>query len=196
MKNRFFRFSKRELIDLGKAWLAISVAFAIVMNGLSLTLAFLITLAISALTVGVGFLTHELAHKLIAQRYGCRAEFRSSDTWLILAILMSFLGFIFVAPGGVYIAGHIDNIRNGRISAAGIIANILLAIVFLIVFIATPLKTLAYYGIYINALLALFNLIPIGNFDGKKVLRWNKKIYALLVITALIMMASQFILNI
>ena len=31
---------------------------------------------VSILTIGVGFLFHEIAHKLVAQRYGCWAEFR------------------------------------------------------------------------------------------------------------------------
>lgn len=196
MKKKFFNFSKKEIKDLLKAWTALSIAFAIAMNGFSLNMVFLVAVGMSALTVGLGFLFHEISHKLLAQRYGCIAEFRSNDTWLVLALMMSFMGFIFAAPGGVFIQGNVGRIRNGRISAVGIAANIGLAIVFLLLFFTTPLKTLSYYGLFINALLALFNLIPVANFDGRKVMRWNKKIYALMVVASISLMVAQLILNV
>lgn len=191
MKIGFLRTSKKELTDLAKAWIIISIAFAIVMVGFSLSYTFLIAVVTAGLTVGIGFLFHELAHKLLAQKYGCFAEFRSFDFMLFLALMMSFFGFILAAPGGVFIRGHVGLVRNGRISAAGIVTNLTLSVLFLVLYILTPLKTLAYYGFLINAWLALFNLIPIGNFDGIKVLRWDKKIYALLVIFAGILMITQ-----
>jgi len=81
--------SEVEIKDLIKAWVAISIAFAIVMRSLNLN--FYSSFVIASLTVGVGFLLHELGHKFVAQRYGCIAEFRSFDQFLILAIIMSFL---------------------------------------------------------------------------------------------------------
>jgi fatty acid desaturase len=80
--------SKIELIDLLKAWAAISVAFAILQVGLTFSLSFVIVALLSALTVGIAFILHELAHKIAAQRYGCFAEFRAKDSMLFLAILM------------------------------------------------------------------------------------------------------------
>ena len=195
MKNNFFKFSKKELIDLGKAWIAISFAFAIVIQGFSFTTEFLSALLISSITVGLGFLLHELAHKFLAQKYGCIAEFRSNDKWLIIAIFMSFLGFIFAAPGGVAIQGHIDKIRYGRISAAGIIANMVLALSFLILFILTPLRQIAFYGLFINSLLAIFNLIPIWGFDGHKILKWNKKIYGIMIVAAITLIIIQIFIG-
>jgi len=49
------------------------------MNGLKFNISFIIALFISLFTLGIGFLLHELAHKFVAQRYGCFAEFRSFD---------------------------------------------------------------------------------------------------------------------
>ena len=187
----FIKFSKKEIVDLAKAWVIISIAFAILSAGFSFNLKFLISFFIAASTVGIGFLLHELAHKFLAQKYGCIAEFRSFDLMLFLALIMSFFGFILAAPGGVFIQGYVGIVRNGKISAIGILTNLILSTLFLILFIFTPLKTLAYYGFFINAWLALFNLIPIGNFDGVKVLRWNKKVYALMAIFAGILMISQ-----
>ena len=99
---KFWRVStsEKELKDLLKAWIAVSIAFAIAMRGSSLFSAdFYFKFVISAMTVGAGFLLHELGHKIAAQRYGCFAEFRSFDNMLILAIAMSFFRVIFAAPG-------------------------------------------------------------------------------------------------
>lgn len=179
-----FHFSKIELRDLAKAWFAISLAFAILFSGISNAL--LISFVISAFTVGIGFLFHELGHKFVAQRYGYKAEFRSFDNMLILAVIMSFFGFILAAPGAVMIQAHnIDFRRNGKISAIGPTMNILLAIVFLAILLFTPFTLVGKYGLFINALLAAFNMIPFGNFDGVKIYRWNKLVYALLLISSI-----------
>ena len=61
-------FSKTEQHDLLKAWLAITVAFAIALGGLNFAQPALLINA--AVTVGLGFLLHELAHKFVAQYYG------------------------------------------------------------------------------------------------------------------------------
>ena len=177
-----------EIRDLIKAWLAISFAFAMVLR-FSIPLSFYEVFIISAISVGTGFLLHELGHKIVAQRYGCFADFRAFDKMLLLAIFMSFFGFVLAAPGAVMINGRVDKTRNGKISAAGPIINLILAFLFLSVLLTSPegfLKIIAFYGFFINSLLALFNMIPFGIFDGAKVLRWNKKVYGSIVAIALL----------
>ena len=183
--------SEIEIRDLLKAWVAISIAFAVVLskfpNLRALDLSFYHVFIIAAVSVGTGFLLHELGHKLVAQRYGCFAEFRSFDQMLILAILMSFFGFVFAAPGAVMIQGPVGRKRNGMISAAGPIVNLVLALFFIFILLIFPtgfLKVLAFYGFFINTWLALFNMIPFGIFDGAKVLRWDKKVYGIIVAIA------------
>src|SRR3989344_1536941 len=117
------KFSNLEKKELIKAWLAISIAFGIVLKGTNL--GFIQNFILAALTVGVGFLLHELAHKVVAQRYRCWAEFRAFDQMLILAVLMSFFGFVFAAPGAVFIKGFVTKEKNGKISVAGPITNII-----------------------------------------------------------------------
>ena len=83
--------------------------------------------------MGLGFLLHQLAHKFVAQKYGCVAEFRAFDQMLYLAVgLAFFVGFIFAAPGAVMIRGYVDRRKNGIISIAGPAVNIMLAVIFLI----------------------------------------------------------------
>jgi Zn-dependent protease len=96
---------------------------------------------------------------------------------LILAILMSFFGFVFAAPGAVMIHGFVNKERNGKISIAGPGVNIILAIIFLTLGVFFGKNVIFTYGYMINVWLALFNMIPFGNFDGSKILKWDKKIY-------------------
>lgn len=184
--------SKKELKDILKAWLAISVAFGIAIAGGYIALksiSVLYFISISAVAVGLGFLLHELAHKVVAQKYHCWAEFRSFDTMLWLALAMSLFGFVFAAPGAVMIVGTVTKDRNGKISLAGPMTNIILALLFLGLTFYIPtdgfLTALASYGFLINALLAAFNLIPVGNFDGKKIYNWSKPIWGAAMVAAI-----------
>jgi Zn-dependent protease len=43
---------------------------------------------------------------------------------------------------------------------------------------------IATVGLQINASLALFNLIPIGVFDGAKIIRWNKYAWGAVVMAS------------
>jgi Zn-dependent protease len=176
------QFSKIELQDLGKAWLFISIAFGIVLAEGVLGVSLFRSFILAALTVGTGFLLQELGHKIVAQRYGCFAEFRADNFMLFLAVLTSFLGIVFAAPGAVMIAGHISKERNGKISIAGPLVNIVLALIFLSLsffIIEGFLGELFMFGFMVNSWLALFNMIPLWVLDGKKVLDWNKGVYVI-----------------
>ena len=204
----FLTSSDIELKDIAKAWFAISLAFGIVLGGL--TIKFFTAFVISAIAVGFGFLLHELSHKFFAQKYGYKAEFRSFDEMLFLAVIMSFFGFVFAAPGAVMIFSRVfDKRKNGIISVAGPLMNILLALAFLglatlftggfnnalilmNLSITQILDMPIFYailsiGFLVNGWLALFNMIPVWLFDGAKVFRWNKLVYFIVVIIAAVL---------
>ncbi len=200
-----FLFSHREMKDLVKAWLAISIAFALLYSvdisrvsifsgGLPLFSfsQFFLFFAISLFTVGIGFLLHELAHKIVAQKYGARAEFHSFDGMLLLAIGMSFFGFLLAAPGAVFIHGRLSRGQNGKVSVAGPLTNILLAIIFLLFILVFSNNLFFRFGFSINAWLALFNMIPFMPFDGAKVWQWSKGAYFSAVALALALVLMSF----
>jgi len=195
VSRKKLKFSKIEIQDLLKAWFAISLAFGILLSPSFASLDFIFYFAVSAVTVGIAFLLHEVGHKIVAQRFGCWAEFRANTMMLFLAIIMSFFGFILVAPGAVMIQGYVTKARNGKISLMGPLTNVSLAIIFLIIMLLSSgvINQIAYYGTLINAWIAIFNLIPIGNFDGGKILKWNKIIYGALAVTAAGIMTGLFI---
>lgn len=181
-KFGLYTTSKKEIEDLIIAWVMLSLAFAIALGGgLSFSLDFLVVWFVSSVTVGTAFVFHELGHKVTAQKFGCFAEFRASFTMLMIAVLMSFTGIIFAAPGAVMISGYVNNITNGKISAAGPITNIVLAAFFMLLSFFVPVNgvigLIIKYGFLINTWLALFNMIPIGILDGAKILKWDKNVY-------------------
>lgn len=196
-------FSNIERVDLVKAWLATSIAFGIFFlsdGGFSnISLAgFLFITAIAAITAGAGFLLHELAHKYTAHHFGVHSEFRSHDSMLLLSIIIAFLGVIFAAPGAVYMFNNVSKRENGIISAAGPLANIALSFGFLLVLSTSTQGTLIHsigaYGLFINAFLAIFNMIPFADFDGAKIFSWNKTVYFSMVVVSAALVISTFIL--
>ena len=185
---------QRERRDLLITWLALSAAFTVAMIGTSRLIPALILemFLISMFTAGVAFLLHEMAHKFTAMRYGYWAEFQMNTTMLVVAVAVAALAkVVFAAPGATMIFGsHITPEENGKISLAGPLSNLLLLIPFvllLIVGLNTGIFELALVGIMgvrVNAMIAAFNLLPLGPLDGVKVLAWNPSIYIGTVLVA------------
>ena len=176
------RFSTRELLDLGAAWAALSVAFMLIL--LRPFYAFPVPviveqLALSFLTVGVAFLLHELAHKIVAIRFGKIAEFRADYGMLFVAIMGALIGFLFAAPGAVYHQGRSTLRQNGLIALAGPVVNLLLAALFApLAFLAGGfLGSIGNLGVTINLLLAAFNMVPFGPLDGVTVKEWSTPVF-------------------
>ena len=192
------QFSKTETKDLSIAIILITLLFAyLYSNGTFGMMIYLIP--ISLVTIGLSFILHELGHKYVAQKYGFFAEFRKWNTGLLIAIITGLFGFIFLAPGAVYIGsytGIITDEENGKISIAGPIVNIILAVIFLLIeislkpffLLSSPLSTYlmitAMIGFHINSFLALFNLLPIPMLDGSKVMKWNLPLWIVSIVVA------------
>lgn len=173
------KFSSFEIKEIIKAWIGVSLVFAIAMTGLKGTL--IVAIPIALVTGGIGFLLHEMGHKYVAQRYKCWAEFRANNGALLIGLILSLFGVILLAPGGVYISGANKN-QHGKIALAGPLVNVVLALLFfgMTRIVAAPLLgAVAQYGFQINAFLGLFNLIPVYPFDGRAVFLWNKAAYLL-----------------
>ncbi|MEM4662705.1 MAG: site-2 protease family protein [Candidatus Diapherotrites archaeon] len=178
---------QRELQDLIISWLTISLAFSYYGRLANLG-TFFYLFPISLIAVGTGFVAHELAHRTVARRYGCYAEFRMWPFGLVLALLFSLLfGVVFAAPGAVYVYGpHISRRQNAKISLAGPLTNALIGILFLIIFVVLVQEYNTYVGMLIyrvstlNLWFAVFNLIPFPPLDGNEVAKYFPGIWALL----------------
>jgi len=207
------RTSETEIKHLLVAWLAISLAFTILFERTLRPQAFALTFLASALTVGLGFTLHELAHKIVAQRYGSWSEFRAEPLMLLFAILTAFAGFIFAAPGAVVIFNpYLTREESGKIAIAGPLTNVALAFAFLALSLLAPFFASARsvvvgvggvadfalrvgeIGSKVNGWLALFNMIPFGFFDGRKVFVWSKQAFAFATCAAILALLLSHLL--
>ncbi len=195
------RFSRVEVTQILVAVAAMTLAFALaIVNGVTgLEALFrdpaggptLIIVLVSAfVAVVTAFLLHELAHKAVAQRYGCHAEFRYYPMGLLLGILTGAFGFLFAMPGAVMISGYVGPRENVRISAAGPATNMGLAAVFITLaavlgsgsgrftdLVSGLIASIA----FVNLFLGGFNLIPFPPLDGSKVFAFNKGLWVAMV---------------
>lgn len=180
-------FSARETRDIVVAWGALGLAFTLFMLRTNRRYALLPdptsvptdlvvrVFVASLLTVGIGFLLHELAHKVVAIHYGQAAAFRADYGMLGLAIIGGLAGFLFAAPGAVYHQGRISPRQHAFIAVAGPLTNVALAGLFLIpmFLFGGDIGEAARLGVTVNAVLAGFNMIPFGPLDGRKVKEWS-----------------------
>jgi Zn-dependent protease len=200
---RRLRFAPAELRDLAVAWLALGIAFAVFFLGGGTALVGLVAagglaplalaVGVSLVTAGVAFLLHELAHKVVAVRFGQVAYFSADYGMLFVAVMSALVGFLFAAPGAVYHHGRPTARQNGLIALAGPATNVALALLF------APLALVAggaglgtgtsvslgglvgligERGLAINLFLAAFNLVPYGPLDGRTVLSWSRLVWA------------------
>ena len=192
------RISRREEFDLFVAWIAISLAFAIIFlrdtdTGRVDPVVALLFLGISLFTVGIGFILHEMAHKFTAIKYGFWAEFRKDNMMLVVAVaLAALVGVVFAAPGATVIydtnGRGISREQNGKISVAGPIVNLVLCIPFaaLLIYGGTGniVTMIGMIGFQVNAMIAAFNMLPVSVLDGKKVFAWNKAVFVVIILAA------------
>jgi len=98
--------------------------------------------------------------------------------------MAALIGFVFAAPGATMIYGpSITKRQNGIISVWGPLTNLILLIPFGCIWIAGNLTNQAIMmifgiiGLQVNAMIAAFNMLPVGNLDGSKILSWNVPLF-------------------
>ena len=201
------RIPPRERLDLFIAWVAISIAFTLAFISYQVKLSsepivnFILFLCVSLVTVGIGFILHEMAHKFTAMHYGYWAEFRKDNLMLVVAVaLAALVGVVFAAPGATVIYGSgVTREQNGRISAAGPLTNLILCIPFAsILFVSgsgiSLIGTIGVVGLQVNGMIAAFNMLPVSVLDGRKVFAWNKGVFLALIAAAFAVVIATFYL--
>ncbi|MBU0586834.1 site-2 protease family protein [Candidatus Micrarchaeota archaeon] len=177
--------SLREARDIVISVVAISLALTIATSGSSIFSSIpilILRISFFAITVGIGFVIHELSHKFVAQKFGAYAEFFMWPLGLVIALATSFLGFVFVAPGAVYIqAQRITKRQNGLISLAGPLSNLIIGCMFLFIGAIFPFNiaglSLWGFGSFVNFWLGMFNMLPIHPLDGGKIMDWSMPVW-------------------
>jgi Zn-dependent protease len=194
------QFSQTEIIHLLISVSVLTIAFSFVFVPIRSSIwsfsAFLSVLPKSLLAIVTAFVCHELAHKYMGQKYGYWSEFRMFPQGLLLALVFGvFFGIVFAAPGAVQIFGSPNRKEYGHISVAGPLTNIVIAIMFLSAsfFLSGIIGSISLIIGYINIFLALFNLLPFGPLDGRKVMSWRFDVWVILFIVSIIIFGIFFI---
>jgi Zn-dependent protease len=209
----------REILEFGVSVVWLAIAFGIYFAGGIKAFSTLHTLGTDILeslfVVFFAFVLHELAHRIAARRYGFQAVYHVWIPGLLLAMGAALLGFLLAAPGGVYIPIGQNTAENrakvGKSALTGPVVNMVLSVVFTVLFLildsfgqifkssaGTAVQIPSYIldtasmGAVINAWLALFNLIPWGNFDGQKVFQWNKKVWTIFFVGSIVLFVLVF----
>ncbi|RLG20392.1 site-2 protease family protein [Candidatus Micrarchaeota archaeon] len=191
-----------EFKDIVISVLAISIAFTLALSdgifGLRRLLldAVAMRFIVALVTVGFGFVLHELAHRFMARKYGHYAAYQAWPMGLQLALITSLFGFVFAAPGATVIYAHyLSRREHGVISVIGPLTNVALAFLFVaalpiyLLLLPIELATLIFaYGYQINLWLAFFNLLPFGPLDGKKVMAWNSTLWLTLIVSIFLLL--------
>jgi Zn-dependent protease len=157
---------------------------------------FLTIISVAAIPILLAITLHEVAHGRVARRFGDRTAeaagrlslnpVRHIDpigTVLVPMLLLWAGGFLFGWAKPVPVNARF--LRNPRkdmvwVAAAGPVANLVMALGWAMVLsfsqhrvggvVSEWLQTMASIGVYINLLLAVFNMLPIPPLDGGRVL--------------------------
>ena len=187
----FWHFSKTEIKDLTISLAAFSLGLSFMFHGgilggmlgggPALLGSIPVMFIFALIAFGPAFIIHELAHKFVARHYGCWAEFRADPGGLKTGVLIAFfIGFLFMAPGAVMVAGNVNRGQNGRIALAGPYSNLVLWTLGLPAFILFQEGTLGLITLYwmiANSILGAFNMLPFGPLDGRKIKDWSAPVF-------------------
>jgi Zn-dependent protease len=191
--------SSTEILQILVAYLVLTFDMVVLFGGVNLADGFdtsflkqyLVPLvSVSAAAALTGFVAHEMAHKVAAQRRGFWAEFRASPVGLIVSVITALLGFLWAAPGATVVNGVPERDREdwGHIALAGPMTNVAFAAVFYVGSVGAWLfsSSDAYYWLlmlaFVNGWFGVFNMIPIGPLDGRKVFSWSAAIWILVFV--------------
>ena len=169
---------------------------------------FLITGLMSVPGILVGFVFHEYAHAIVADKLGDRTPRMQGKLSFDPRVHIDWIGFIFILLVGFGWAKPVQiNTRNFRkprrdhilVSVAGPVMNLIVAAVFLLILkllivtgvlnsgsaLNLTIIDVFTYSAYINVILFVLNLLPIPFFDGYAILSnlintWKYRIFAIM----------------
>ncbi len=147
-------------------------------------------MAIFAVIMTASFLAHEIGHKIMGQKNGLWAEFRLTTWGSVLTLISVFLPFKMISPGAMMLAGQPTGDEIVKISIAGPAINLIFSTTLLGFALALPSSlfvSMLFFAAYINAFMAVFNLIPFGILDGYKIFSFNKKLWAIAFVPSVIL---------
>ena len=202
---RKYRFSQVELKHLSIG----TLLFTAVMVSLLVFSFSILTIILLVIFTAPMFFLHEIGHKINAQKFQLWAEFRLDPQGVLLTAvsIIPFFPIKFIAPGDVMIRAndYSEVPAMGKVAGYGPAINILLGGLYLIVAgisvlisVFTPYDLSLLFEVFFYAsgfgfFLGLFNMIPFGPLDGRKVKYWNDTVFWILIIVAGLLTLETYI---
>jgi len=190
-------FTRQEINDIILSTL--SIACTLIVSNLFLNLAWIGKFFMAAIIVSASLIIKLFIQKRVAEKYDCEIKYAFDYSLFIVGILIAFASqgsIIFAVMGGITASsafvsrlGHkyvnITQRERGLINLSGLMANIVLALISLLLY---PLSNDFFQlMLNVNIYMALFALIPIPPLDGSKVFWWNRLVWLISFIIALFM---------
>ncbi len=181
-------FSSREKLELTFAAIIVSLV-GMSFLGWSLNV---FELFFALIAFALSFLAHEIAHKISAVREGLIAFFKLDTVGIILTFISTFSPLKIIAPGSVVILGYFDLRTMGKVSLFGPLTNIVIGSILYPLRFTVPFSNVLNAICLLNLWIALFNLIPLGVLDGKKIFAWNKRVWLIMFFFPLFLLLSTY----
>ncbi len=145
------------------------------------------------------FMIHEMAHKFTAQQYGMWSEFRMTTAGYYLSAVAIIFAVPIFGTGVVYASGAKSMEENGKVNMAGPLSNLIFGSILATISIIIPLSIggivtsadgvliwlvmhMLRFGVILNAMLGLFNMIPLQPFDGGTIFAWSRRLWLILLV--------------
>jgi Zn-dependent protease len=183
-------FKKEEIRDLIISILGITIIASLF--DFSNTIYYLIIYSFSTII-------RILVQKFFAKKEDLYATYSFDYNLFIVAIVIAILtyggiifpllGYIALNQGGIKRLGkkfsNITSKEKGKIAFMGTLSHAIMVIVSMLFYSLSPY----FFGIFIsiNSLMMIFSLLPFSKFDGSSILWWNRLIWVLSLLCAIIL---------
>lgn len=205
-------FSDKELERIILSILILSFAFMFSFFHKAGVIIFLISFIITT----ISYIIREYAHYSSAKKFGFKSEYKLWAPGAVIAAISSLFPFTFAVLGYVKLESkyhdHVDvnlndigpfkweiplGIRKALISYMGILSNLGIGMFFL-AFPLFDILTLPFnffkFGAFINLSLALFNLLPVPDLDGIRVMVWRASVWVSTTLITAILLILVYLL--
>ena len=193
-----FSISERELSFFALTILVLSFLF--VFNDDFVTWSDVLLNYVNVLVlVSLSFIFFQLVQKAVAQSFGARTRYVLWVPGFIVSIIIGLASLgklVFFSMGFTEITKYkgsrlgkksvfIGEDERGKIILSGVLASLGLA--FIVKLLSPFLSTNIWVtGVLINSIIALFNLIPVPPLSGSYIFVWNRVVWAITLIAALV----------
>ena len=205
-------FNDKEIERLILSIIVLSFAFMQSFYGKAEVFLFIISFVLTSLS----YTFKQIIHYLAGKKFGFNVEYKLWGPGTVLAAVSSLFPLTFAVLGYIEIKSkyhdHVDRhstdvgpftweiplgIRKALISYAGIMSNLLLGMILLSFplfdIYSLPLNIFK-LGAFMNFSLALFNLLPVPDLDGIRVITYRASVWVLTTLMSLLLLIMVFII--